>query len=125
MQDTSLVKGVSAVRAAVGVALALATRPLLRSTVRREPLTGPLVLFARTVGIRDFVFGAGSLAAAMKPDADSDVGRWLTAWAVSDVADVVAALTARDIDRSGALAAAAAPLPLLAAGMWALRRQRG
>ena len=119
-----MIKAVSAVRAAVGAALALATRPVLRSTVRGEPLSGPLVLFARTVGIRDLVFGVGSLAAAMKPDGDGDLRRWLTVWAVSDAADVVAALTAEDIDRSAALAAAAAPLPLLAANVWAIRRLR-
>ena len=118
----SVVRTVAAARAAVGVTLAIATRPVLRVTVGGQPQSGPLALFARTVGIRDLVFGAGSFAAATDTADPADVRRWLLAWAASDVADVVAALSARDIDRPGALAAAAAPLPLLAAGVWALRR---
>ena len=123
MRTTSVVRSVAGARAGVGLALTVATRPVLRLTVRGEPHSAPLVLFARTVGIRDLVFGAASFAAAGRPDEARDLRRWLAAWLVSDVADVAAAaLAPSDTNRSGAIAAAAAPLPFVAAGIWALRR---
>ena len=114
---------VAAVRAGWGLALTVATRPLLRVMVRGEKPSGALVVFARTVGIRDLVFGTGCLLAASSPDGVRDLRRWLAVWLASDVADVAAGLTAaRHLGRSGALAAAAAPLPFVGAGVWSLRR---
>jgi hypothetical protein len=99
-----------------------ATVPFLRATVRDEPPSGALVLFARTVGIRDLVFGTACLSALRDGDR-RDVRRWLGAWLVNELADVVAGITAqRHIGRSGAAAAAAVPLPLIAVDIWALRR---
>src|SRR5437588_3548099 len=119
----SVVRGIAGTRACVGLAMTIATRPFLRLAVRDETHSGSLVLFARTVGIRDLVFGTGSYLAAASPDSARDLRRWLTAWLASDIADVVAAMTgSSDVGRSGALAAAAAPLPFVAAGIWALRR---
>jgi hypothetical protein len=84
------------------------------------------VLFARTVGIRDLVFGAACLSAVANGDDGRDVRRWLVAWLVSDVADLVAGMAAtRHVGRSGAAAAAAAPLPFIAADVWVLRRLSG
>src|SRR5437764_5545461 len=119
----SVVRGIAGTRACVGLALTIATRPFLRLAVRDEPHSGSVVLFARTVGIRDLVFGSGSYLAAASPDSAHDLRRWLTAWLASDIADMVAGMTAsREVGRSGALAAAAVPLPFVAAGLWALRR---
>src|SRR5207247_2579360 len=86
-----------------------------------EP-TGALFLFARTVGIRDLIFGLGALIDSLE---DSDrVDRWLWLWLANEVADVVAgALAAKHVGRAGAIAAAAAPLPLVAADIWALRQR--
>src|SRR6266480_1305609 len=119
----AVVRGIAGTRACVGLALTIATRPFLRLAVRGEPHSGSLVLFARTVGIRDLVFGTGSYLAAASPDSTRDLRRWLTAWLVSDAADVIAALAAPEgVSKAGALTAAAAPLPFVAAGVWALRR---
>jgi hypothetical protein len=122
VSTNAVVRTVAGTRAAIGLTLAVATRRFLRLTVGQEQQSGPFVLFARTVGVRDLVFGAGSLVAATGDADPVALRRWLVAWAASDVADVLAALSARDLDRSGALAAAAAPLPFLVAGVWALSR---
>src|SRR5437588_11890398 len=119
----SVVRGIAGTRACVGLALTIATRPFLRLAVRDEPHSASLVLFARTVGIRDLVFGTGSYLAAARPDGIRDVRRWLTAWLASDIADVVAGMAgSSDVGRSGAVGAAAVPLPFVAAGIWVLRR---
>src|SRR5438270_615390 len=104
MRTTSVVRSVAGARVGVGLALTVATRPVLRLTVRGEPHSAPLVLFARTVGIRDLVFGAASFAAAGRPDEARNLRRWLAAWLVSDVADV-AGVGDESVERGRALAA--------------------
>jgi hypothetical protein len=116
------VRGAAALRVGIGVVVTFATVPFLRATVRDQAPSGALVLYARTVGIRDLVFGAACLSALGNGNR-RDVRRWLGAWLVNELADVVAGIAAtRHVGRSGAVAAAAAPLPLIAVDIWALGR---
>ena len=75
----------------------------------------------RTVGIRDFALGLGTLDAVIRRS-PADVRRWLVAGAISDVLDVAAgAASTRTTGRRGLVSAAvAAPMVLLDA--WALSR---
>lgn len=115
-----VIRSVAALRAAVGLALTFKTGELLRIMVPDAEPTGALFLFARTVGIRDLIFGLGALIDSVE---DSDrVDRWLWLWLANEVADVVAgAFAAKHVGRAGAVAAAATPLPFVAADIWALR----
>jgi len=123
METVTAVRAVSAVRAAWGAALTFKTDALLGAVVRDGERTGTLSLFARTVGIRDLVFGLGALVATFDARRESEIRRWLWLWLASDLADVYAGATAsRKVGPSGSIAAAAAPLPFVAAGAWALRR---
>lgn len=112
-------------RAAVGAALTFKTESVLRAVARDAPPTGPLLLFARTVGIRDLAFGLGALAAARSDPPSDGLSLWLWAWLANEVADVIAAATAsRHVGRAGAFVASIAPLPLVAADIRALRSLR-
>src|SRR6266498_3312164 len=123
METLTAVRAISALRVAWGTALNFKPDALLRAMVRDADRTGPLSLFARTVGIRDLVFGLGALLAALDAQRRSEIDRWLWLWLASDLADVFAgAAAARNVGRSGSIAAAAAPLPFVAAGLWSLRR---
>jgi hypothetical protein len=98
------------------------SRRLLRLIVRDAEPTGPLFLFAQTVGIRDLIFGLAALIDSIE-DADR-VDRWLWLWLANEVADVIAgSLSARHVGRAGAIAAATVPLPLAAADIWAIRKR--
>ena len=71
-------------------------------------------VLVRTIGIRDVVTGAGTLAALQR---DRQAARlWTQAGLLSDVADVLLALASyRELGARGTLVAAAAPLPFVAA----------
>jgi hypothetical protein len=122
MEVLPAIRVLAGLRVAWGALLAFKTEPLVGAMVRDAPPSDSLMLFARTVGIRDLVFGLGALIAAFDKDT-RDLTRWLAVWLASDVADVVAgAAAARRTHRAGEVAAAAAPLPFVAAGAWALRK---
>jgi hypothetical protein len=109
-----VVRVAAAARVALGVALTLWTRSLVEAMAPEA--------FARTVGIRDALFGLGCLLAT-RQGSRSDLRRWVGIWAANEVADVVAALTAvRTLGPRKALYAAAPPLPLIAVDRWALRQ---
>ena len=115
-----MVRVIAFLRAAFGLALTVKTAEMLRVMVRNEEHTGSLFLFARTVGIRDLVLGAGTLAASFGDLADTR--RWATACLVSDVIDTASgALSSRFVGPGGAAAATAASLPFVAGGAWSLR----
>jgi hypothetical protein len=117
-----VIRSVAAIRAAVGLALTFKTADLLRIMVPDAEPTGALFLFARTVGIRDLIFGVGALIDSIEDSERLD--RWLWLWLANEVADVIAgALAAKHVGRAGAVAAATAPLPLAAADLWAIRRR--
>jgi hypothetical protein len=115
------VRAMAFIRAAFGLALSIKTLPMLRAIDRRGEPRGDLVLWARTVGIRDFVLGSGTLLASYQTR--SEARRWQTACLVSDTADTIAAaLSARLVGPGRAAAATVVPLPFVAGGVWALLR---
>jgi hypothetical protein len=111
--------GIGWLRIAVGVALGAAPRSFLRATTDGEP-PGALILFTRTVGIRDLALGAGTIA-ALQAGSPGDVRRWIAAGLTSDALDLVASLaSARLVGTRGALIATGVTLPVVAADIWAL-----
>jgi hypothetical protein len=113
-------------RAGVGVAMAVAPTRFLRISGREAP-TPVSILLMRTIGIRDLVLGAGTVAAARR--GDDDIRRWTSAGLASDSLDVVASLAAaRAIGPAESAGAAAAAL-VFAAGdivaLGSLRRSAG
>ena len=66
------------------------------------------MLLMRTIGIRDLVLGAGTVAAARRGD-EGDVRRWTSMGLASDSLDVAASLASvRAIGRAESVGAAAA-----------------
>jgi len=115
-----MIRIIAFLRAAFGLALTVKTAEMLRALVRNEEHTGSMFLFARTVGVRDLVLGAGTLAASFG-DLE-DTRRWATVCLVSDVLDTAAgALSARYVGPGGAATATAASIPFVAGGAWSLR----
>lgn len=111
----------AAARVAIGVTLTVLTRRLVSAMGSEPEPSGSFLLFARTVGIRDALFGLGCLLATGDGER-SDVRRWVGVWAANEVADVVAAIAAeRRLGRRGAVLAALPPLPLIAIDGWALK----
>jgi hypothetical protein len=114
-------------RAGVGVSMAVAPSRFLRLSGRETP-TPVSILLMRTIGIRDLVLGAGTVAASRRGSAD-DLEHWTSTGLVSDSLDVVASLaSARTIGRAESAGAAIAALifavgDLLALG--SLRRSAG
>lgn len=111
-------------RAGVGAGLlVLPTRFLGLSN--REPPTPVSVLLMRTIGIRDLVLGAGTVAAFRQGD-DTDARRWTSAGLASDSLDVVASVVAsRSIGRVESAGAAAAALVFAVGDTVALVSLRG
>lgn len=109
-----------AVRLLVGAALCLAPSALLGLSGREE-VRGSSVLLLRTIGIRDVVLGAGTIAAASSESA-GDVRRWLYTGLAGDSLDAAAALASRrSIGTPEAVLASAAALGFVALDRWALR----
>jgi hypothetical protein len=80
----------------------------------------PRRVLVRTIGIRDVVVGAGTLAAVGR-DAGA-LRLWVQSALAGDVADVVLAASSwRQLGVRGALIAALTPLPLVVAGVLELR----
>jgi hypothetical protein len=112
-------RGIGWLRIVVGVVLGAAPGPFLRATTDGEP-PGSLLLFTRTVGIRDLAMGAGTLA-ALKTGTPDDVRRWIAAGLTSDTLDLAASLVSAPlVGKRGALIATAVTLPVVAADIWAL-----
>ena len=89
----------------------------------RAGKTGQSGLVVRTLGVRDVVFGVGGLLSAGGAEPERETRRWIRLWLVNEVADVGAALlAAREVGGRAAAAAVVAPLPLIAADLWALSR---
>ena len=91
--------------------------------VRGEEASGSHVLFARTVGIRDALFGLGALLSSLDPKRTAETRRWVQLWLANEIADVVAAFaTSRQLGVTGAAVAASVPLPFIAVDLWVLAR---
>ena len=116
---SDLAGGIAWLRIAVGAALAIAPRPVLRLQTPDDP-SGPLVLMTRTVGIRDVVIGVGSMAAARSGN-QAELRKWVGVGLLSDVLDALAgASSARLVGKRGALISGLAPLPVVVADLGAL-----
>jgi hypothetical protein len=90
--------------------------------LRDENPSGSFVLFARTVGIRDALFGLGCLLSTSEAGRRNETRRWVHLWLANEVADVMAAIAStRRLGVAGAATAAAVPLPLIAVDVWTLR----
>jgi hypothetical protein len=112
---------VSWIRIGVGLLLAAAPGAFVRRFVQDEP-SGSLILFTRTVGVRDLALGLGSLA-AVRSESTDDVRRWVRAGSISDSLDLVAGLaSSRLIGRRGVAIATATVLPVIALDALALRK---
>jgi len=118
----TLVRAGAVTRVGIGAAFAFGARPLLRAMLRDERPSSSFVLFARTVGIRDALFGLGCLLSTLDASRAGETRRWVQLWLANEVADVVAAIAmSRQLGVAGAATAAGAPLPLIAVDVWTLR----
>lgn len=116
------IRRVAAARALWGAVLTVATPALLRRLVPEENASGSFVLFARTVGIRNCAFGFGCLLATRGQET-AELRRWVLAWLLSDLADVVAGAAAHHrIGPKSAGIAALAPVPFVLSGINSLAR---
>jgi hypothetical protein len=110
---------VGALRVGVGVVMIAAPGPVLRAGSGRRP-DGDLTLMTRTVGVRDLVIGAGTLASG-RSEAGPATRRWIAAGLCSDALDcVIGAASVRQVGRKGALVASLAPVPFIALDLAAL-----
>ena len=122
MKPLTLVRTAAVMRIGIGTTLAFGTGRVLRGVLRDENPSGSFVLFARTVGIRDALFGLGCLLSTLEPSRAGETRRWVQLWLANEVADVVAAIAmSRQLGAAGAASAAGAPLPLIAVDVWTLR----
>jgi hypothetical protein len=117
VKATTVLRSAAIARVGIGAAFVIGARPLLSVLLRSEEPSESFVLFARTVGIRDTLFGLGCLVAG------DDARRWVQLWLANETADVIAAIVAsRRLGFTAGAAAAVSPLPLVAADIWVLRR---
>ena len=122
MEPLIWVRAAAVTRVGIGAALALGARPLLRVMLRGERPSSSFVLFARTVGIRDALFGLGCLLSTLDAGRRNETRRWVQLWLANEVADVVVAIaSSRRLGAAAAASSAAAPLPLIAVDVWTLR----
>jgi len=122
VKPVTLVRTAAVMRVGIGTTLAIGTGRVLRGMLRDEKPSSSFVLFARTVGIRDALFGLGCLLSTLEPSRAGETRRWVQLWLANEVADVVAAIAmSRQLGVAGAASAAGAPLPLIAVDVWTLR----
>ena len=109
------------VRVGVGLLLAVAPGAFVRRFVD-DAASGSLILFTRTVGVRDLALGIGTLAADHS-GSTSDLERWVRAGLISDSLDLVTGLaSSKLIGRRGIAIATMTVLPVLALDVLGLRR---
>ena len=107
-------------RTAVGVALIAAPGAPLRMA-GGEPPTGAALLLMRTIGVRDLVLGAGTVAAARDAGGDRSVP-WTRATLASDALDTVLGILAvRSIGTRDATVAAGLAAVFVCGDLLALR----
>jgi hypothetical protein len=110
------------IRVGVGLLLAAATGTFVRRFVEDEA-SGSLILFTRTVGVRDLALGLGTLAAERSGD-QADVQRWVRAGLVSDSLDFVGGLaSSRLIGWRGVATATATVAPVIALDVLGLKQR--
>ena len=107
MASSSIISSVAALRCLVGAALIAKPAMATSGDAGRTALV-------RTIGVRDLVLGAGTLAALR--GAPQRALLWTRAGLLSDVGDtLVAVASRRELGTPGTLVAAGAPLPFVAA----------
>ena len=124
VRPLTVIRSASAVRVAVGAVLVVA--PEMAAGARDSKIASARTrLVVRTLGIRDVIFGVGGLLSARGAAPETGTRRWIQLWLVNEVADIGAALLAApELGAPAVAAAAVAPLPLIAADVWALRHLR-
>lgn len=87
-----------------------------------DEASGSLILFTRTVGVRDLALGLGTLAAE-RSGSSTDLRRWVRAGLARDSLDFVAGLaSATLIGRRGVAIASATVLPVIALDVLGLKQ---
>ena len=125
VKPLTVVRAAAVLRIGIGATLAFGTGRVLRGMLRDEEPSSSFVLFARTVGIRDALFGLGCLLSTVDPSRVGETRRWVQLWLANEVAVVVAATAmSRQLGVASAAGAAGAPVPLIAVDVWTLRRLR-
>ena len=109
------------IRVGVGLLFAVAPKMFVDRFVEDES-SGTLILFARTIGVRDLALGLGTLAAERSGN-PADLQRWVRAGLVSDTLDFVGGLaSSRLIGRRGVATATATVVPVIALDVLGLRQ---
>ena len=109
------------IRVGVGVLLAGAPQMFVDRFVEDES-SGTMVLFARTIGVRDLALGLGTLAAE-RSASPTDLQRWIRAGLVSDSIDFVAGLAStRLVGRRGVAIATATVIPVIVLDLLGLKQ---
>jgi hypothetical protein len=109
------------IRVGVGLLLAVGPGAFVRRFVDDEA-SGSLILFTRTVGVRDLALGVGTLAAD-RSGSTPDLKRWIQAGLISDSLDFVTGLaSSRLVGRRGTTIATLTVLPVLALDVLGLRQ---
>jgi hypothetical protein len=112
------------IRVGVGVLFAGAPGMFVDRFVEDES-SGTMVLFARTIGVRDLALGLGTLAAERSGNV-ADLQRWIRAGLVSDSIDFVAGLfSTRLVGRRGVAVATATVIPVIVLDLLGLRQLAG
>jgi len=114
-------RAVGWIRVGVGVLFAGAPGMFVDRFVEDES-SGTLVLFARTIGVRDLALGLGTLAAERSGN-PTDLRRWVRAGLVSDSIDLLAGLAStRLVGRRGVVIATATVIPVIALDLLGLKQ---
>ena len=100
MDNATLAMSVARGRIAIGAAAVVCPRLATRVMSRERDSAGIAPLFIRMLGARDIALGLGTVIAL---DRGAPVRGWLEGSALSDAADCVACLLARDAMSPGAL----------------------
>ena len=97
MNERELAKGYAAGRIGIGVLFLLFPRLVARLMVGPDAATPAVAFFARLMGVRDAILGAGALAAMQQEGeagASARVRPWMSYGAVADGVDALATLLA-------------------------------
>jgi hypothetical protein len=109
------------IRVGVGMLFAGAPAMFVDRFVEDES-SGTMVLFARTIGVRDLALGLGTLASERSGNA-TDLQRWIRAGLVSDSIDFVAGLAStRLVGRRGVAIATATVIPVIVLDLLGLKQ---
>jgi hypothetical protein len=100
MDDATLAMSVARGRIAIGAAAVVCPRLATRVMSRDRDAAGVAPLFIRMLGARDIALGLGTVIAL---DRGAPVRGWVEGSALSDAADCVACLLARDSMSPGAM----------------------